>query len=620
MIELLYFVLFIISALGFGLALFKILKINFDTNLEIISWAIPSGFGIIAVIGLELLFLQLIYTYVTFILLFIGLVLAILLRPRNIAKSFGKWTTVEKILFVIISIVSIGNFLMAITPEVRSDPREYHMLFAGLYKITHGFYENPWHFLSYMPIHVETLYTLALSIGRDHLAKMIHSSFEIYTALILFSFTRRNYSRKSGLWAAFYWIITPQVSWLSGTCFIDLALASWVTLSVLSVYEGIKNRNISFIILGGIYSGFYLGGKYTTGPIIFIPLLTALIYFHLRSNHRIKKTLFRTFAFSLPVTLITLPILIKNYIFTGNPFFPIFAGIIGEHNPNVEKIHNSVMNLAPPSEIFTITEFPKWVLLRWSGLNYSGTFLYNFALIAIITTLLFYIKIKSKIPFKISFFIFFSIGSWFMHLISCTNFDGRFLLPAFPVLCLLLGIWMCGSGWDFFLPPEKYKRARLLISWVIISASSLSYIYHHYQFVVIDLQESLLPIISESGRESYYLSHFSSYDLYKYINENLPEDAFIYSAGYSTNRKHVAHTANCNINPIEAFIGSNTYTSDQLKEAFQHLGYTHIIYPGPNTWDKNAVSGLIEDKVLIPIKKGDSGNILYKINLPQSHQ
>jgi len=621
MIEILYWILFLLAALGYGLALLRLLRIRLFSSFEMIAWAIPIGLGILAVIGLELLFLQAVYPSVTWTLIAVGVVLAILFKdslrfPKPVTE---KLSLHESLMLIVLIVLILGNLSAALTPEVREDCLNYHIVFPNMYASVHGIYENQWNYLSYMPIHVESLYTLALSVGRDHLAKLIHCTFGICVAGLLYALGQRLLSRRSGLWAAFLWLITPQVALLSSSCFIDLAVSAWVFIAILSLMNAMESDSsvvrCRWLVLSGICAGFFMGAKYTTGPIFFAPLVMTWAAWHIWVRQKSAQSIWYKEALLLvvPAAVICCPILIKNFLWTGSPFYPIFGGLFGVRTESALIAHTKILGCAPPAGSLTLGGFPGWFIRRWMGLNYAGTFIHNLALLSFVSTLLLRVLTKGRSLIRIhswtGWLVLNAIAAWFMFLISCDNLDGRFILPVLPVLCLLVGGWLWADAWHDIL------KNRLWVHWVLLLTIALAAVcgfVQNQRYFVLEMKESLLPVLSEDARREYYRARIRTYDICEFINENLPENAHILSIGYPVKRRAIGGACGA-LSPIEELLGSSKYSSDQLLQALRELGITHMVYPGAKDLDREAVRDLIRRGDLRPVYGPVSDSVLYRV-------
>ncbi|HEQ60709.1 MAG TPA: hypothetical protein ENN74_03770, partial [Firmicutes bacterium] len=133
--------------------------------------------------------------------LLIALTLGLLVRFRSELVSFAasfrlralwpRWGGFERLCLLLAVLICARSYLGALTPEIRHDPLDYHINFANLYTLRHGFYEIPWHVFSYMPCYVETLFTLSLLLSSDLLAKLNHYGFSVLCAACLYGVGRR---------------------------------------------------------------------------------------------------------------------------------------------------------------------------------------------------------------------------------------------------------------------------------------------------------------------------------------------------------------------------------------------------------------------------------------------
>jgi hypothetical protein len=101
----------------------------------------------------------------------------------------------------------------------------------------------------------------------------------------------------------------------------------------------------------GIFAGFCLSTKYTA--LISVSGLFAVGFFLTLRKQSGKESLKRAALFALPALLIYLPWLIKNSIYTGNPFYPALYDIFRGQNMTSEQ-YRAIMRLSHPPDTMQI--------------------------------------------------------------------------------------------------------------------------------------------------------------------------------------------------------------------------------------------------------------------------
>jgi len=238
-----------------------------------------------------------------------------------------RWSGFEIFLVVCLGLGFVLNLIPAFTPEIEYDALEYHLGALREYQkagricfLPHNFYAN-------MPSLTEMLYLWGITLRSSSVAKLIHSSFAVLTALGLISFGKKLHSRQLGLTAAALFYLLPFVTNLGETARIDLATTFFAFLAGAALYQHLFDERKKFLWLAGLMAGLTLATKYTAAPLVLLPIMSVLMIYWKQSaiSNRQSAILFLALAL-IPVV----PWLIKNAIFTGNPFYPIANGLF--HN------------------------------------------------------------------------------------------------------------------------------------------------------------------------------------------------------------------------------------------------------------------------------------------------
>ncbi|MCK4401802.1 glycosyltransferase family 39 protein, partial [bacterium] len=229
----------------------------------------------------------------------------------------------DKFLIALTGLTMFLAFTGALAPPLNYDTLSYHLAFPKLYVKTGRIFFIPHNMYSNLPFGVEMLYTLALAIKDEILAKLIHFSIGILCVLTIFVIGRKYFGRNAGLLAAAIFYNIPAVCLTSTYAFNDLGLVLYGLLMLFCILNWSSKNKITWLMLAGVFCGFAIGTKYT-GALYFIP--PALIFIYIKAQKKlcayVPLCLFLSFTF-----LTFSPWIIKNLIFTHNPVYPLFYNI-----------------------------------------------------------------------------------------------------------------------------------------------------------------------------------------------------------------------------------------------------------------------------------------------------
>ena len=224
----------------------------------------------------------------------------------------------------------IINFLSNFAPPLNGDTLGIYLYCPKLWVESQGvtsLTDHPW---SYMPATGMMLSSLGLLLSGDSLPQLLVGFIPgLLCTLTIYAIARRRFSSDISLLGAAIFYCTPVVIWLNYSTKVDLLAAFYELLAILcflNFYDSDKQAKSCFscILLSGILCGLALGTKYLS----FAPVLLGVAFLFLfvinrdQWGGRHKKVLL---SFFLVTGIVASPWYIKNLIFTGNPFFPLFA-------------------------------------------------------------------------------------------------------------------------------------------------------------------------------------------------------------------------------------------------------------------------------------------------------
>jgi tetratricopeptide (TPR) repeat protein len=520
-----------------GKKFLKWLRIDFQFSLEETVFSVGLGFGVLAYMTLFLGLLGLLYTSLFYGLIgviFVFAIVEILTSRKQIVKSNlatppGSQFGFEYLpIWILLGSFVLLNFIMSFTPELFYDSLVYHLGASNYYVIKHRICEMPYNVASYYPFNIEMLYTLALLLKQEGLPKLINFSSGILCLGVIFSFCKRYFTPLVGIIACAIFYSIPLLamnSWVTGN---DVALSYFFVLSIYALINYFSSKSSStngtndtkkskWFILSAIFSGIAMGSKYTGVFTLFGILLLITCYEHFKMRKRFTEIAKQISIFTVVVVAIMSPWLIKNMIYTGNPIYPFLYKWLGGKNLIIYT-----NNIMIPSG-FQSLELKEFFTSPWT-LSMKGqdsmTFIGPMFLLFI--PLLFFVKKKSLINYLILFFIFAYIP-WGM-----VTFKSRYLLPALPALSIVIA-W---SLVNFVRWIPKYFGRLVPVIFAIFMGTNL-----YSVLMIMHFCYNPFNVLTGLETRDHYLSltrpgyPYPSYEAFKYINENLPQDVKIMIIG-----------------------------------------------------------------------------------------
>ncbi len=286
-------------------------------------------------------------------------------------------------LYLILGILFLVNLVGALGPELAFDALWYHLTIPKMYLLNNKIYFIHGNLLYYnlLPRITEMLYTAALSLSNEIIAKVIHYSFGILSSFALYRLSRIYLTKKWAIITVIIFYSNLVISWLSITAYSDLPRAFFEILSFYYFLLYRKEKKNSHFVISALLMGFAISTKILAiGTVIIFTILiwsqNTSIFFKLK-----KTLLFMTLSVSVP-----LPWFIISFLYTGNPFFPLFSHL-GLRNFSLELLSpftfiNTFINIFlfspdPISPIYIVFLPFVFLLLISKFKKYKMLFLYS---------------------------------------------------------------------------------------------------------------------------------------------------------------------------------------------------------------------------------------------------
>jgi len=353
---------------------------------------------------------------------FLMIILFLAAKKSPWEKIYSFWQEVkkERICLVLLGLLFaqvIVNLIGALGPELGFDALWYHLTIPKIYLQQERIFFIPGSLFYYsaMPKLSEMLYLVSLVFSSGGtLAKLIHFSFGIFSAIALYNLARRYLKQHESILTILIFYTTLIVGWQSITAYVDLARTFFEILALdlfLRWWGSDQTKKEAKVFL--IESAVMLGLAISTKLLALASLPIFLILIFIKS----KKILPVCF-FLLATIIIPLPWFVFSFIHTGNPIFPIFSGILDQSHKIVS---------------FNLFRFfgDLWTLFYRSADQISPIFLIFFPVV-----LLGMIKGKLASWLKIvAIYFFLSLIFWYF---TPRTGGSRFILPYLPALSLLV--------------------------------------------------------------------------------------------------------------------------------------------------------------------------------------
>lgn len=509
----------------FGLVLFGagrqlLRRLDFGSALEEIAFSTGLGLGLfgtlIFVLGLaRLLYLQAV------VALLVVMVVASLQTWRSTARRLRIAWRELKIpsgfrLLLMILICGIGCFILwpvlvkPFYPPHQWDAISYHLAVAKSYASSHAVEALPHLRFCVFPQLMNMLFAAMLLLQDDIAAQLVSFLAMILTALSILGWGARRFSFTAGVVAAALLLGSPMILLLGSSAYIDMGLTMFVTLAILAYFNWRESGHSTWLVLSGAMIGFAAGVKYT-GAFLALAFLVVLL------AQTWKQRRWRLVGgFVLTILLTAGPWYARNVAYTNDPFFPMLGRTVP--NPcwdaaDAELQANDLVRHGPERT------FVSFVRLPWDLTFNQKNFVQDLG------------TSSAK-----AIFVLLPLAIWF----AVINPLGRQLM----LVVLAYTIF-----WFLFAPLIRYLQP-IVPLWSLVTAAALAHLIPKMRIsrtavVLLGLAICISVLWNASGREmpryhpvpvtdvqrDIFLSRFSTYPCYDWLNRHQGEDYRVYSLG-----------------------------------------------------------------------------------------
>ncbi|MBW1995139.1 MAG: hypothetical protein JRI77_11925 [Deltaproteobacteria bacterium] len=432
----------------------------------------------------------------------------------SVTNFVANPTASTRYVFFLLAGLLVLGMCFVLTPATGRDALSYHLEVPRLYIKHQGLYFIPGNFFSNYPLNAEMLFLAALMVQGDMLAKGIH-----YTALLLLLAAMWNYIKQHvpevspGFLPLLIFASIPSVFTTAYMAYTDLLLTLYGFLALFAFTNWFNRPGFGWLVLVAIFTGVAAATKY--GGLILLPLGVIGILFAARLHGMSFSRVLPPLAVYLGIAImVASPYYIKNWILTGNPFYPLFYEIFGGRgwDENLARAHHIFLkNLGMGRGFWDYMLLPFNLSFRaeMNSLRFDGVLGPVFIL-----TLPFVFLIKRISP-DIRIGLVFSEVLFVFWAVSAQQV--RYLIPIFPFLAITTG-YILGRF-------HRKKTVFSILTLFVFTALMVNGLHIFRQFKRI---KPLNYITGQEDRHAFLSRIIPSYDMFRYLNTHLEKDAKIF--------------------------------------------------------------------------------------------
>ena len=346
---------------------------------------------------------------------------------------------VDRVTFTLLALVIVLEALVSVAPLTGSDAMNYHFT-TPLLELGHPLHPIFWLIHSFLTGQAHLLISLGMALGSERISLALIFLGGLLTAGVLFVIARQLMPYQWALLAVLTFSISPIVFWqITTSGSPDIWMGFYVGLAIVAATRAIQEASMKFVLLAGFFAGAAAGVKYTGWIVPF-----AICVYILFASRSWKLT----FACGITSLIAGALTQVRNFVWTGDPFFPFLMQRLNPGKVNAFVLHSLVTDTRASNfstNWFHLLTFPFNFVLDGNdyGLGqYFGPIVLAFA------PLLLFARWKSHIARL-------SATVWALVFASnaLTTQMGRFLLPVYILALTLVFSGVAG------LFARKWKSA-----------------------------------------------------------------------------------------------------------------------------------------------------------------
>jgi hypothetical protein len=473
-------------------------------------------------------------------------------RPDGLFEQLGL-----TFVLVIVAIVLVRG----LAPVTDYDGLAYHLVVPRDYLEAAKIYAIPGEAHANFPLIVDLLFIPGIALGLENTARLIHLGFGLLLGLGVYSLAHHLLGQRSAWLALFVFATTPVVGTVAGYAHTDLGWALFEFLAVYTFLVWLQNRDQRWLVLVGLMAGLGMGSKYLGLPALGVLGLVLLIEGLLLSRRPWRAVFSNGLVLGLVALVVASPWYLKNWIWLGNPFYPLWFGGREWDAYLAAKLEFMGTNYGPRRGPLAILLLPLDIFIYSFG--YFGPIPLAFPPPPSLLLPLYAFVKRHR---AVSLLLLIAILRFATWVLSARN--TRYLLDIYPLLSVASAYLLTE------LARRKLLRSLGQVLVLILMVANLT-----WQALLL-IQEDPIPVLlGRESPEAYLLDHnHPPYRAIHFINQLPPGSKVLFvgnGQSYYVIQDKIADVNHSNWGHLIHLYGEEPR---QLREALAAQGITHIFF------------------------------------------
>jgi hypothetical protein len=356
--------------------------------------------------------------------------------------------------------------------------------------------------------------------------------------------------------------------------YIDIGMTFYFMLAMFCLWKWKAEGGDRWFYLLCVFAGIFGGMKYTSiYGLVTISFMIAAVSFGAKER-RVAGAIKNLGLYGLAVTLFVLPYLIKNYIISGNPVYPVAYDIFGGQWLVPEQVERMLVYVDSHG---MGRDWLHMLKLPWNITIYGNVGFENFDAKITPLWLIFFPALLLTRPNPP--LVKWTASACIIYFLSWAAYTHitRYMMPMFPLLSLacayvIVTLYERAASHSEILGKNTKQAVAVVCGSVWLSFS--------YFYPTRVLGEFGPVVWGRQERGEFLHEKIFNYKVFKYINENLPADAklvfFWDNRGFFCDRPKIGDSV------IEAPMMIELVHKAGSAEAFHRKlideGFTHVMY------------------------------------------
>ncbi|HTA76071.1 MAG TPA: glycosyltransferase family 39 protein [bacterium] len=380
------------------------------------------------------------------------------------------------------------NLAQVLLPETYFDGLVYHLSALQFWDFHHGITDIPGNLYDHFPLGAELYLWNGFFLGGTQAAKFLNLFVFVLTALTAGAWAAEEGSLAAGGLTTASILFLPLLSTTTWAVQNDVFVAFFLLLFVYALTRAVKDQKTPWFIAAGLMGGMAWSAKYTA----LLGLVAAIGVAALLSPRGwLRANLGRWTLMRILIPSLLMPWLIKNYVFTGNPFYPYLSHWIGGQSLPPDNLSALMFDHETP-----------WVMNHSIGDWLAQVFAGDLNKTAAPLVLAFVPFLFSRHSWKGSSLYLWLIGWVYLLLGFAVSHQLRLVMPAVVMLIAAMG---------FSLGQRTLGKARVW-AWVVLAFGVLSFVslarvgvtYYHVGDMVFGVKTEKEYLATTPQTQSYY--------------------------------------------------------------------------------------------------------------------